>query len=159
MNDIQNGFIDLAQELERIADKITDDRTKIKALEAGAKPIVARAKTLASRLRDTGQLIQSIGAQYSERSNTMRVGIGEPISTTDASTGFYGRFQDRGWHVTRRGKSSRSNKGAKGRWTKKARLGRRTGRFVRNPFIEPAYEAERERVGNIMFEVYKKEID
>ena len=157
MEDIQNGFSALAEDLSLISNKVADKNTEKKALETGAKPVVERAKSIASRFRRTGRLVQSIGAQYSEKSNTMRIGIGEPISTTNSATGFYGRFQDRGWHVTRRGKST--NKGVAGAWTRKARIGRRTGRFIRNPFIDPAYEAEKERVYTNMINTYQKELD
>ena len=151
-NDIQNGFADMAEELAGIGDKITDKRTEIKALEAGAKPIVDRAKTLASRFKKSGRLMQSIGAQYSERSNTMRIGIGEPISTTNSSTGFYGRFHDKGWRPVRfqrNGRRGHAKKGGK----------RPTGRFIRNPIFDPAYNAEQERVFENMINVYRKELD
>ena len=159
MGDIQNGFSDFVKELERTVGKITDERIKIKALEAGAKIVVKRAKRIASRVlrTRTGRLLKSIGAQYSDRSNTMRIGIGPPVSTTSSSTGFYGRFQDKGWHVTRW--QPITNKGVEGAWTQEKRKERRTGRFVRNPFIGPAYEAEKDRVFKKMIDVYRKELE
>lgn len=152
MNDLQSGFTDFADDLGRIGDKITDKRIQTQALEAGAKPIVDRAKNLASRFKRSGRLVRSIGAQYSERSNTMRIGIGEPISTTNSSTGFYGRFHDRGWRPVNFNRSGR--RGLAKRGTK-----RPTGQLIRNPFIEPAYEAEKERVYQKMIDVYQKELD
>jgi hypothetical protein len=152
MTDIENGFADMAEDLEQLSDKITDKRTEIKALEAGAKPVVEQAKRIAGRFRRAGRLAKSIGAQYSERSNTMRIGIGEPISTTASSTGFYGRFHDRGWQPVnfrrtgRRGHVKRSTR-------------RPTGQFIRNPIFDPAYEAAKERVYRGMIEAYQKEID
>jgi hypothetical protein len=148
---ISEGFAVLAEDLKIIGEKITDQRTEKKALEAGAKPIVDRAKSVAGTFRRTGRLIQSIGAQYSEKSNTMRIGIGEPISTTNSSTGFYGRFHDQGWHPVggKRDGKGRIKKGTK----------RRTGNFIQNPIFEPAYQAENERVYRNMIDVYRKEIN
>jgi len=96
MNNIESGFTDLAADLAQVAEVVTDERIQQKALEAGAKPIVSHAKLLAPKGK-TGRLARSIGTQYSEKSNTVRIGIGEPVSTTNSSTGFYGRFQNDGW--------------------------------------------------------------
>lgn len=152
MDDMKTGFDNLAGEIGRISDKFADKRVEKKALEAGAQPIVERAKTIARRFKRTGRLVQSIGAQYSENSNTMRIGIGEPISTTNSSTGFYGRFHDRGWRpvrfrrLGRRGKAKRSTK-------------QPTGAVIRNPIFEPAYDVESERVFQKMVDVYQKATD
>ena len=96
MDNIQTGFADFAADLAAMSEVLTDETLHAKALEAGAKPIVNHAKILAPRGR-TGQLAQSIGAEYSDKSKTVRIGIGEPVSTTNSSTGFYGRFQNDGW--------------------------------------------------------------
>ena len=151
-NDTSKGFADMAADLEKVSDRIGDKRIKVKALEAGAKPIVARAKSIAGRFRRTGRLMQSIGAGYSDRSDTMRIGIGEPISTTAASTGFYGRFHDQGWRPVRF-----RRKGRRGRAKRSTR--QPTGQFIRNPIFDPAYEAEKERVYQKMTEVYRNEIN
>ena len=151
-NSIESGFYDMAEELAQIGEKITDKRTQQKALEAGAKPVVDRARSIAGRFRRTGRLMQSIGAQYSDRSNTMRIGIGEPISTTNSSTGFYGRFHDRGWrpvNFQRRGRRGHAKRSTK----------RPVGRIIRNPIFDPAYEAEQKRVFQKMIDAYKKEIN
>lgn len=149
-NNIESGFTDMAEELAILGEKITDKRTEIKALEAGAKPIVDRAKAVASRFRRTGRLVASIGAQYSERSNTMRIGIGEPISTTNSSTGFYGRFHDQGWRPI-----NFQRKGRRGHVKRSTR--QPTGRIIRNPIFEPAFAAEERRVFENMIETYRKE--
>ena len=151
MDDISKGFHAMGEDLEFVDGIISDKRIEKKVLEAGARPIVERAKSLANRFRRTGRLVQSIGAQYSERSNTMRIGIGEPISTTSSATGFYGRFNDQGWRPV-----NFRRKGRRGRAKRSTR--RPTGRFIRNPFIEPAYHAESERSYQNMVDVYKKEI-
>jgi hypothetical protein len=94
--------------------------------------------------------VQSIGSQYSDKSNTMRIGIGEPISTTKSATGFYGRFNDQGWRPVggRRDGKHRLQKSTK----------RPTGKVIRNPIFEPAYKAEKERVFQEMIDIYRNEI-
>ena len=97
MDDIQRGFADFAEDLAAILEKVTDEKLHAKALEKGAEPVVNQAKQLAPRGK-SGRLRQSIGAEYSDKSKTVRIGIGEPVSTRNSSTGFYGRFQNDGWH-------------------------------------------------------------
>lgn len=150
-NDIENGFTALAEDLAKISGIAADKRIELKALEAGAKPIVDRAKAVAGRFRRTGRLVASIGAQYSDKSNTMRIGIGEPISTTNSSTGFYGRFQDRGFRPVG------GKRDGRGRLKKSTK--RPVGRIVRNPIFEPAYQAEQGRVYDKMIGVYRKEME
>ena len=95
--DLELGFVDFADDLKAILEKVTDEKVHAKAFEAGAKPVVNHAKQLAPKGK-SGRLIQSIGAEYSDKTNTMRIGIGEPVSNRNSSTGYYGRFQNDGWH-------------------------------------------------------------
>ena len=148
--DIEAGFADFAEDLAAILDKVTDEEVHAKALEAGAKPVVNHAKQLAPRGK-SGRLRQSIGAEYSDKTNTMRIGIGEPVSTRNSSTGFYGRFQNDGWHP------------AGGRRRKGGRLDKRTkrtaGKVRGKNFINTAMNAQEGNAYKIILDELTKALE
>ena len=152
IENIETGFDDLAADLAAIAGVVTDERIQAKALEAGAKPIVSHAKSLAPR-GNTGRLTRSIGAQYSERSKSVRIGIGEPVSTTNSSTGFYGRFQNDGWRPAG-GRRIQANSTAAGR-----RLDKRSKRAVGvvrgRDYLGAALDAQKNNAFNIIIDELK----
>ena len=155
MADINNGFADLAGDLAAIALVVTDENVQAKALEAGAVPVVNQAIMLAPRGK-TGDLARSIGVQYSTLSKAARIGIGEPVSKTNSSTGYYGRFQNNGWHITRR----RRNKSSGGSSTKKARADRRTGRVRQGVhFLGRAMDAQESNAIGIVLKELEKALD
>ena len=142
MADINNGFTDFAEELQDISNKITDKQIHKKVLMAGAKPIIERAGRIMSHHRRTGKLQAGLTAEYSSKSNSVRIGYGKK--------GFYGRFHDGGWRpVTgKRQKNGRFKRGTM----------RPSGKFIRNKHIRPAYEAEKGTVKRVMLETFKKEL-
>ena len=152
-DNLEGGFYAMAAELAELSEKITDEKTRKKVLEAGAEPVVERAKQIASRFKQSGDLVQSIGAEYSDKTETIRIGIGEPVSTVASATGFYGRFQDQGFqpvggkrvHGKRRGRLQKRTKRPK-------------GRRVQNPIFEPAHNIKEEQVQRRMLETYRKEL-
>jgi len=145
--DIKNGLIDLAVELEALSGKIVDEGIRRRALEAGAKPIVDRAKQIMSSHRRTGRLNDSIGTAYNESDQTQEIGVGGELNTTKSATGFYGRFLDRGYHPV-------TGKRKHGKLLNK----RRSGKFVKIPFLEPALNSERDNIQRAMIEIYQKEV-
>lgn len=147
MSDIENGLAEFAEELKQLSDKITDDNVRRKALEAGAKPIVDRAKRIINSHRRTGRLEQSIAHAYNENGKEQEIGWGGEDNTTKSTTGFYGRFLEKGYKPV-----TGKRKGGK-------LIGKKpSGKFIRIEHIKPAYEAEKETVSNAMLEVYKQEI-
>jgi len=152
MADIENGFMDLAGELEVLSEKITNEATRRKALEEGAKPIVNRAKQIMSSHRRTGRLDEAISSAYNETDQKQDIGIGGQLNTTKLATGFYGRFLDRGYHPVRI-----IGTREKSRFSGTINVTERTGKFVKIPFLAPALEAERENMQKAMIEVYQKE--
>ena len=99
MDNIEKGFENFISDLQAISSKVTDNNLRKEVLEAAAKPIAIRARNIASRVlnRRSGRLFESIGYQYSDKMNSVRIGIGEPVSVGKSSTGYYGRFQNDGW--------------------------------------------------------------
>jgi len=154
MADIEIGFSDFADDLNKLLEVVTDEDVHAKVLEACTVPVVNHAKMLAPRGR-TGRLAQSIGAQYSTMSKSARIGIGEPVSRVNSSTGFYGRFQNDGWHITHR----RRKASAKGDFTKDARIGRRTGRVRAGiRFLGTAMDAQEGNALRIIIDELKKAV-
>ncbi len=139
MSDIENGFSDFAEELANISGKITDDSIRRKALEAGAKPVVERAKRIISNHKRTGRLENSISAEYNESTQTQDIGW--------SKEGFYGRFYEKGYKPVK-------GKRKGGKLINKAP----SGKFIKAEHIKPAYEAEKDNIANAMIEVYKQEI-
>ncbi len=137
--DIGNGFAELAEELASISNKVTDENIRHKALEAGATPVVDRAKRIISTHRKTGNLENSISSEYNNTTKTQDVGWGKD--------GFYGRFYEKGYKPV---KGKRKN----GKLINKAP----SGKLIKAEHIKPAYEAEKENIANAMLDVYKQEI-
>ena len=139
----------MAKDLEAILEKVTDERVHGRAFMAGAVPIVAHAKGLAPRGK-TGRLLVSIGAQYSEKAKAMRIGIGEPVSTTPSSTGYYGRFQNDGWRP------------AGGRRRMSGKLDRRTktsgSKVPGRHFLGQALDAQESNAYKRIFKVLETEL-
>jgi len=155
MADIEKGFENFADDIAEILKVVTDEGVQAKALEAGAKPIVERAKQLAPRGK-TGRLVRSIGAQYSKRTKTVRIGIGEPVSTTNSSTGFYGRFQNNGWRPAG-GRRVRSTSASGGRALD--RRSKRTVSYVRGRnYLGSALEAQENNALRIVIDELKNEL-
>jgi len=88
-----DGFSDLAIVLENFGRKVMDESVKRRALEAGAEPIVSRAKRVAAQHKRTGTLESGIISAYDEKGSTMDIGWSK-----DA---FYGRILDNGFNHTR----------------------------------------------------------
>lgn len=144
MADIENGFSDFAEELQHISERITDENVQRKALEAGAKPIVERAKRIMSSHRRTGNLIDDISSEYNDSTKTQDIGWGKK--------GFYGRFYENGYRpVTGKWSKSKSRR-------RKLINKRPSGKFIKIEHIKPAYEAEKENVAKAMIETYQNEI-
>ena len=147
---LELGFADFADDLKAILEKVTDEKVHAKALEAGAEPVVNHAKLLAPRGK-SGHLIQSIGAEYSDKTNTVRIGIGEPVSTRNSSTGYYGRFQNDGWHP------------AGGRRRMDGRLDKRTkrtaGKVRGKNFINTAMNAQEGNAFKIILDELTKALE
>jgi len=150
MADIKTGFSDFADDLNAILNVVTDEKVHAKALEAGAAPIVNHAKMLAPKGK-TGRLAQSIGAEYSDRSKTVRIGIGEPVSKRNSSTGFYGRFQNDGW------RPAGGRRTATGRLDKRSK--RATSKVKGRNFLGAALSAQEGNAFNIVTDVLKKELE
>lgn len=154
-NDIEQGFQSMAELLEQFGDRLTNIEVQKRVLYEGAGIIVNRAKALAPRGK-TGNLRKSIGIEYNENLQTTGIGIGEPVSTTPKSTGFYGRFQETGFQPVG-GRRVRSAM-VRGRGPLDKRTKRRKGRRVQNSFIQPAYNAAQMQVNNAMFKQLQEEI-
>jgi len=155
-DNIELGFEDFADDLKEILKIVTDEKVHAKALLAGAVPIVNHAKILAPRGK-TGRLVQSIGADYSDFSKTVRIGIGKPVSATNSSTGFYGRFQNDGWRPAGGRRVAEISK-AGGR-----RLDKRSKRIVRKmrgtSYLNRAKEAQIGNAYTLIFAELKKALD
>lgn len=139
----QDGFAALAAELERMSDKITSDSVKRKAFEAGAEPIVKRARQTVHLFRRKGQLEGGVGSSYDSRTQTQDIGWD--------NNAFYGRFYENGYRPTT-GNLKRIGKRRK--WTNK----RPSGKFIQRVHLSAAYNAERENAGMAMIEVLKNEL-
>ena len=140
---IDNGFEELAVELERMARQITNKSVKRKVLEAGAKPVVDYARRTMQQYRRTGRLDQGITSAYNEKDETQDIGWG--------NKGFYGRFYESGYRPIA-GNLKRT--GGRRKWQNK----RPSGKFIKRQHIQPAYATERENVSRAMIEVYKNEV-
>ena len=134
---------ELAAELNRLAQRVNDERVHKKALEAGAAPVVNRARAIMRQYRRTGKLDAGLKAEYVsaavcrrsrrgtqrrqyENTGFIEIGYGE--------YGFYGKFHDRGFKP--RG------------WSVQ----------FRRPHIWPAYEAEKAAVAAAMIGVLETEL-
>jgi len=137
-----NGFDELAGDLERMAERITDPRVKRKVLSAGADVLVSRARIAPRPGRRTGTLAGSIAHEYDESTEKQRIGWRDK--------GFYGRFHEDGWRPLKGKRGKRSVR----QWRKVAQR----GRVVQNPHIRPAFAAERDNIGRRMIETYQQEI-
>jgi len=153
---IENGLSDFADDLKAISEVVTDEKVHEKALLAGAMPVVNHAALLAPRGK-TGRLAQSIGAQYSETIKAVRVGIGEPVSTSKSATGFYGRFQNDGWRpAVGRRVATVSGKG--GRALDK-RSKSTSGKVKGKHFLGTAMDAQENNAFGIIIDELKKELE
>lgn len=131
---IQNGFADLAKELEEIGKKITDDKTSEKVMQAGADVILNRARNIAAQNRRTGTLEKSINSAYSPMSNETDIGWGGDLNASNSAHGFYGMFLDNGF------------------------VHARSGKLVELPHLKSIFESEKENVFKAMVNEYKKEL-
>jgi len=138
-----NGFAELAADLERMASKAMDEGVKKKALKAGATPIVARAKATMRRYKKTGALVEGITDEYNSKSGNQDIGYGKK--------GFYGKFYETGYRPVTG--NWRKSKGGRKKLVNK----RPSGKFIRREHIKPAFKAEKERVFKEMIEVLDKE--
>ena len=143
-----NGFEDLANDLEKVAERITDERLKKKALEVGAEPIVTQARSVIRGLLGTrtGNLINSIQHVYNKRTERQSIGW------TDGSKrdGFYGFFYEVGYRPLlgrRKGKSLHSRRKTASR-----------GQTIQRQHLKPALDNSREEMFRRMIEVYQKEL-
>jgi len=156
MADLENGFAELADELQRISERVTDEGVKRRTLEAGAEPIAQRAKSIVRRTMRTrtGNLVESIGHTFDHFIvEGQAIGWGPPIHTTHQATGFYGRFHEYGY---------RSRPGIRivrnGRVTWKNSRKNPQGRTVQNPHIRQAVELEGDNAGNEIINTLRKEL-
>jgi len=138
-----NGMEQLAGDLERIAGRVADKRVIQKVLEAGAKPIVDRAKNTIRQHRRTGALDEGITTEYNEATEKQVIGWGRRA--------FYGRFYEGGYRPI-----TGNRKRISGRWRWKNR--RPSGFTIQRAHIRPAYAAERENIARRMVETYQKEL-
>jgi len=134
MADAKSGFNDLANDLEKIANKVTDDRLKRAALKAGAEPVVAQVRNkIRGLLRTrTGNLVRSIQHTYNERTGRQSIGW----TNGSKGDGFYGFFHDVGYRPLqgkRKGKSLHSRRKTASR-----------GATIRHQHLRPAFETSRE---------------
>jgi hypothetical protein len=138
-----NGLEELAAELERMAIQITDPLVKRRVLEAGAKPIVNRARQTMKRYRSTGTLDKGIISAYNERTERQEIGHN--------NRAFYGFFYDLGYRPIT---GNRKRVGNQWRWKNK----RPSGRTIQRAHTRPSFAAERENVAQRMIETYRNEI-
>ena len=103
-----NGFEELADDMQKLTDKVTDKEVQKKAFYKGSGPIINLAKQFAPSR--TGRLKQSVKAEWSDYQNALRIGIGPPVGTSPNARGFYGRFQHEGFRAVGRMKRSKQRK-------------------------------------------------
>jgi len=143
MADIKKGLEELAADLEKIAQRVTDQRTRRRVLEVGASPIVDRSKRAIMQFRRTGALNGSIHQSFNTRTEGQAIGWG--------NRGFYGRFYEDGYRPIT---GNRRKVGGRWRWTNR----RPSGRTIQRQHIRPAFVAERETVFRRMIAEYQKEV-
>lgn len=88
MTDLTRGFTELAEELEDIV-KNTDEAHRKKALDAGAEPIVEKARQIVNYSARRKGLLKKSGITKGD--NT-----GDKIDIGWTNDGFYGRFVEYG---------------------------------------------------------------
>lgn len=150
MAEVIDGFLELSEVLEKISEIALDEDVRQRALEAGAKPIVDRARRIMDSHKRTGTLDRNIGSEYNAVTSTQDIGWGQD--------GFYGRFLEQGFKPVSGRRITRGSATKAGR-TVKLVSKTQTGKFVQVSHIKPAYEAEKQTVGNAMIAVYKKEME
>ncbi|MCL2215769.1 MAG: hypothetical protein FWB91_01985 [Defluviitaleaceae bacterium] len=156
---LENGFNELAEVLDGIAEKVTDEEMHKRVLSHGAKPIVERAKTNARTVfgrsgRGGGELVESITDTYDTfRLPGQAIGWGRPLHTRPSATGFYGRMHEEGYRAK---PGIRIMRGGRATWKNSKRNPQ--GRTVQTPHIRPALEAVTENAGQKIIEALQKEL-
>lgn len=143
MADMTQGFELLAEDLQKMSERVADERMRRAVLEAGAKPVVDGARQLAARHSRTGRMARSIDTDYDSGQEIQRIGWGDK--------GFYGRFYEDGYRPI-----TGNRVRVAGRWRWKNR--RPSGSTIQRPHIRPAFAANRENVYRAMKEKLRKEL-
>ena len=150
-----NGFEDLADELEQLASRITDEKLKKRVLKLAAKPVVQLARSIARRIftTRTGNLLKSLGDTYNAQTGRQSIGWTN-VRGKDArgkDLGFYGFFHEVGYRPFI-GKGSLNQ--SKSLHTRRKTAARSD--TVRQPHLQQAMDAKREEVKRRMIEQYQK---
>ena len=149
---LERGMDDFIKALGRAADKAIDQKVHKKVLEAGARPVVQRAKKAVRRYRRTGAQERSISYKYDSRLGRLRLGW--------KGKHFYGFFYEVGYSPMRgtiRSKRERNNDGSIMSLHNHRKDALRGARIQR-PHLFPARDAELENVFRTMEELLHKEM-
>lgn len=150
---LDSGMADLGRDFERMAGKAIDQKVHKKVLEAGAKPIVARARTTMRRYSRTGTLVKNIGFVYDKKLGRTRLGW-------KGKNSFYGFFWEVGYNpmITDRNRLRDDGGGFASLHARRKDDGTRRGRRMQRPHLFPARDAELENSHRIMEELLQKEM-
>ena len=140
---LDRGMEELGKDFDRMAKKAMDQNVHKKVLNAGAKPIIDRAKSTMRGHSRTGALVRSIGYVYDKKLERTRLGW-------KGKRTFYGFFWEVGYRPLRgirdRNVSLHSRRKTAGR-----------GKQLQRPHLFPARDAERDNALRIMEETLLKE--
>ena len=147
------GMDELSEDFKRMATKAVDQAVHKRVTEAGAKPIIDRAKSTMRRYSRTGALVRSIALIYDKKLGRTRLGW-------KGKRTFYGFFWEVGYNpmITDRNRLRNSD----GSWAsvhnRRKSESTRRGRRMQRPHLFPARDAERDNALRIMEETLLKEL-
>ena len=146
------GMSELSKDFERMATKAADQNVHKKVLNAGAKPIIDRARSTMRRHSRTGALVRSIGYVYDKKLGRTRLGW-------KGKKTFYGFFWEVGYRpmITDNRRAAREGRVLKSVHFRRNSADTRWGRRMQRPHLFPARDAERENSLRIMEEILQKE--
>ena len=149
---LERGMEELGKDFERIAKKAIDQTVHKKVLNAGAKPIIKRARNTMRRYSRTGTLVRNIGYVYDKKLGRTRLGW-------KGKKSFYGFFWEVGYNpmITDNRRAAREGRILDSLHTRRNSASTRWGRRMQRPHLFPARDAERENALRIMEELLQKE--
>ena len=144
---------ELGKDFERMAKKAMDKTVHKKVLDAGARPIVERARDTMRRYSRTGTLVRNIGYVYDERLGRTRLGWKGKHS-------FYGFFWEVGYNpmITDNRRAAGAGRTLPSLHTRRNSASTQWGRRMQRPHLFPARDAERDNALRIMEELLQKEL-
>ena len=149
---LDRGMEELGKDFDRIAKKAIDQNVHKKVLNAGAKPIIDRARAAMRPYSRTGTLVRNIGYVYDKALGRTRLGW-------KGKKSFYGFFWEVGYNpmITDNRRAARAGRVLPSVHYRRKSASTRWGRRMQRPHLYPARDAERDNALRIMEETLLKE--